>query len=340
MSLRESSLADLKMIPNLSIWECGKEVVTTPEEVENNCLDETYIDYSLFAGEDLGNTVQTRTARGCPFKCAFCSHHVFSPNHDMASMDTVRRELAIMKDCGIRQVVFIDDSFNVPLQRFKELCRMMIQNRFEFNWFSYFRPLNVDDEAIDLMIQSGCTGVFMGIENANPEVLRNMNKSSNVNRIRDTIKRLNQEGVTTFASFVIGFPGESSESVKQCIAFIEDAAPTFYRAELWYCDPLSPISTKGGAFDLHGMSFNWRHGTMSWQQAAENVCSIYSTVMNSAPLPVYDFDFWSLPYWIREGFSVELIRRFADKARPIMVAGLSDQDATETQLKQLEAILY
>jgi len=38
-----------------------------------------------------------------------------------------------------------------------------------FNWFSYFRCSNSDEEAIDLMARSGCKGVFLGIESGSPE---------------------------------------------------------------------------------------------------------------------------------------------------------------------------
>ncbi len=84
--------------------------------------------------------------------------------------------------------MFIDDTFNVPLPRFKDLGRLMIQEQYNFNWFSYFRCSNSDEEAFDLMAKSGCKGVFLGIESGSPSILKNMNKAATIERYAEGTK--------------------------------------------------------------------------------------------------------------------------------------------------------
>ena len=89
---------------------------------------------------------------------------------------------------NIQNVVFIDDTFNVPLPRFKDICRLMIRKNYRFNWFSYFRCSNSDEEAIDLMARSGCKGVFLGIESGSPHILQAMNKAATIEKYADGIE--------------------------------------------------------------------------------------------------------------------------------------------------------
>ena len=97
----------------------------------------------------------------------------------MASLETIEKELDSLKRLGyIKNLVFIDDTFNVPLPRFKDICRLMIEKDYQFNWFSYFRCSNSDEEAIELLAKSGCKGVFLGIESGSPTILKNMNKAA------------------------------------------------------------------------------------------------------------------------------------------------------------------
>jgi p-methyltransferase len=60
---------------------------------------------------------------------------------------------------GVKFIYFIDDTFNVPLPRFKKLCKMMIEENFGFQRASYFRCANADEEAFDLIKEAGCVAV-------------------------------------------------------------------------------------------------------------------------------------------------------------------------------------
>jgi radical SAM superfamily enzyme YgiQ (UPF0313 family) len=129
--------------------------------------------------------------------------------HVLTSLDVVEREFRTRHEIGVRFLNVIDDTFNVPLPRFKDLLRMMIRNRFGFQWISFLRWGNTDDETFDLMREAGCVAVLLGIESGDPTVLRHMNKKATPDRYRYGIARLNAAGIASFASVIIGFPGET-----------------------------------------------------------------------------------------------------------------------------------
>lgn len=318
-------LAELRSAdPNLAtignlIHRSGDKWNRTAPQAENNNLDENSIDWSLFDPSYLGPTVQTRTSRSCSFRCSFCNYPEMAGALSLSGLDTIEREMQRLRDKGVRQLVFIDDTFNVPLPRFKSICRMMIKNRFDFRWFSYFRCANSDLEAFDLMAESGCTGVFLGVESGDDSVLGTMDKFSSVKKLSAGIGELNKRDIVTFGSFIVGFPGETDATVENTIRFIEDTNPRFYRAELWYADPLTPIWKRRDELGIRGGGYSWKHHTMDWKQAAQWSTTIYDRIRESAVLPVYDFDFWCIPYLMGQGISVDQLKQFASGATRLLV---------------------
>ena len=145
---------------------------------------------------------------------------------------------------GVRNLVFIDDTFNVPFPRFKDICRLMIRKNYHFDWFSYFRCSNSDEEAIELMAESGCKDVFLGIESGSPTILANMNKSATVEKYAKGIEMLRRHDILTFGSFIIGFSGETDETVAETTDFIRATKPDYYRAQMWYCEPGTPMTNR------------------------------------------------------------------------------------------------
>lgn len=312
-------------LPNLAYFKSG-ELVRTPAMPELNSLDEVDIDWSAFAAEEqLGRTIQMRTARSCAFKCSFCSYPTRAGKLSLASLDTVARELESIRKIGnVQNVVFIDDTFNVPLPRFKDICRMMIERDFRFNWFSYFRCSNSDKEAFDLMARSGCKGVFLGIESGSPAILKNMNKAASVERYVEGIRCLKEREILTFASFIVGFPGETEETVNETIAFVRDHKPDFYRAQIWYSLTGTPIDLEREKYGITGQGFGWRHATMAAPEAMAHIERMFLAVKESLWLPQWSFDFWFIPYALGKGISLPDFKKFVGLANQLLVMDFDD----------------
>ena len=316
----------LERVPNLLYFEDGR-LHTTREEPENNSLDTDFVDWrALAAGGTLGPTLQTRTARSCAFKCAFCNYPTRAGGLTLAGLETIERELDSMAALGnVGNLVFIDDTFNVPLPRFKEICRLMIRKGYGFKWFSYFRCSNSDEEAIELMAKSGCTGVFLGIESGSPSILKNMNKAAAAEQYRRGIRMLKEAGILTFGSFITGFPGESEETVQETLDFIRDTRVDYYRTQLWYCEQGTPIVQQRDKYGIEGDGFVWSHATMDSLEAMEWIERTFLSIEGSVWLPQWSFDFWIIPYLIGKGVALgdflELMRS-AQKLMALHVASV------------------
>lgn len=301
---------DFADIPNIA-YRNGSDFAVTPAQLELNSLEENMIDYSLFPAEDIGKFVNIRLSKGCLYRCSFCGFPHRTVKYITTSIDHIKRELDAIRDVGtVERLHFTDDTVNVPLKRFKDILRMMIKENYGFKWNSYFRCDQVDEEAVELMKDSGCEGVFLGFESANETILKNMNKKIGKGPYRKYLPLFRDAGIATFMSVFLGFPGETEETFRETVDFLEETRADFYRYQLWYCDPMTPIWKQREKFGIKGYHFAWSHNTMD----AKTACDLLEHVFLSLDTPLWVPDpgyNYITPYLLKQrGMSIERQKTF------------------------------
>jgi len=301
----------LEKIDNIYYKTANDGVYTaTPYLKENNRLSENLVDWSLFS-HNPAEYVNIRTAISCPFSCSFCGFPRHAGEYQTAAALDIERELTgLQKIKKVKGIHFIDDTFNVPAKRFKEILKMMIKNRFNFSWHSYFRCQYADRETLDLMKESGCEGVFWGLESGNEQILKNMNKTADLEKYLRGIALLKEYDIVTFGSFIVGFPGETYETVQDTIQLIEQSEIDFYRAQPWYCEPITPIWHEREKYNIAGSHFEWSHETMDYKEACDLIDEILVSIDKSTWTPQYDFDFDTIFHLMHRGMSLEQVKYF------------------------------
>jgi anaerobic magnesium-protoporphyrin IX monomethyl ester cyclase len=280
---------------------------------EDNQLNENIVNWSLFADyikENQTRMVMVRSAKSCPFSCTFCSFPAHAGTYKYLTPQELFVELDQLIELEtVNSVTFIDDTFNVPLGRFKEILRIFKSKGYRFRWNCNFRCQYADEEAVRLMREAGCEGVFLGIESGSDAILKNMNKSATTEAYKKGISLLKKYRIITYASFITGFPGETEDTIRETIDFIETAQPDFFRAQLWYYDTMTPIHKEAAKYGLENSQFEWSHNTMNSSEAANWVDFFYLNIKNSIWLPQNDFDFPSLFNLLSRGWSVHQIKQ-------------------------------
>jgi anaerobic magnesium-protoporphyrin IX monomethyl ester cyclase len=284
---------------------------TTGLSKENNPLAENLVNWSLFSGR-IGDYVNIRTAISCPFSCSFCGFPEHAGEYQALPVEYIEKELNGLQTASphVKDVHFVDDTFNVPHQRFKEILNILIKNQYEFKWHSYFRCQFADRETVKLMKESGCEGVFLGLESGNEQILKNMNKRVELKKYLEGIALLKEYGIVTFGNFIIGFPGETHETLRDTLEFIEKSGLDFYRAQLWYCEPITPIWRERERYKIKGEGFEWSHTTMDSRTACDLVEEIFLSIRNPICIPLYNFDFDSLWHLVHRGMTLDQVKNF------------------------------
>ncbi|CAM2010569.1 PhpK family radical SAM P-methyltransferase [Acanthopleuribacter pedis] len=293
------------------IFKDGDQYIVNNKSIERNTLNDNMVNYSLFPNNDIGRFVSLRTAKSCPFSCAFCGFPERAGRYTYLPVDLVEKELDALAELGtVDTITFLDDTFNVPKGRFKKILRMMIKNKYNFHWNSYYRSDHGDEETIALMGEAGCEGVFLGCESGSDTMLKKMNKAARQKDYKKAIPLLRKAGIATHANLIIGFPGETLDTFQETLDFLEEAQPDYFRAQLWYADPITPVWKKREELGIQGGAFNWKHHTMNDQIACDLVEKLFCSVQNSLWMPQYGFELWSTFYLKRRGATLKQVKDF------------------------------
>ena len=175
--------------------------------------------YDLF--DSVGETISEypiMTSRGCPFNCVFClnktlTKRTFRPR----SAENVVEEIARAKDRYHFGALYIwDDHFSLIRERAEKICCMFIEQNLNIRYFlpDGIRADSVTPEFAALLRDSGCAGVSIGFEDANPETFVHIKKGERYERIVDAIKTLKEAGVPVRCSMIIGLPHTTYESTR------------------------------------------------------------------------------------------------------------------------------
>jgi radical SAM superfamily enzyme YgiQ (UPF0313 family) len=196
---------------------------------------------------DLGayGCVSVQTSRGCPFDCEFCdvvNLYGRAPRHKAPAQ--VLAELEALYRLGWRGDVFIaDDNFIGHKPHARALLAELIP------WIeSHGRPfgfitqvsvnLGQDKELIDLMTAANFGFVFVGVESPEEAVLALSHKQPNLRHpLAESLRNINQNGLTVIASFVLGFDGERPGAGGRIAAFVEATGIPLVTPNLLQCIP-------------------------------------------------------------------------------------------------------
>jgi radical SAM superfamily enzyme YgiQ (UPF0313 family) len=175
----------------------------------------------IFAGKKYQNITLVEFARGCNFKCDFCSitaFHSASQNHRPAG--EVAAEMAAT---GSRRFFIVDDNFVSQPARARELCRALIP--LKVNWVGQASiHIAGDTELLELMAKSGCLGVLIGMESLDPANLRDMGKEWNLagGGYAESLRRFREHGLAVYGTFVFGYDNDDRPVVERSVEFARE----------------------------------------------------------------------------------------------------------------------
>ncbi|MCB9793993.1 MAG: radical SAM protein [Alphaproteobacteria bacterium] len=192
------------------------------------------------------------TSRGCPYRCTFCNtprhrYRVMSPER---ACDQIEQFIAR----GIREVYFVDDTFNITNRRVTELCDEILRRGLEFSWTVRFRVKGVTRELLEKMKAAGCQRIQLGVEQGTEEGLLRLKKDVTAAEIEHAFKLCREVGINTVAYFMIGTPTERSyEDVMDTIDYSIRLDPDFVMYNILTPFPGTTIYDEGlrdGVLDI------------------------------------------------------------------------------------------
>ena len=165
------------------------------------------------------------TSRGCGVGCSFCEvEYIAGKKFRARSPVNVVDEIEWLKnEYGIKSVLFDDDNMLLNRNRAKDIFREMSQRNLDITWNSIATPVFLlDEETLELMREVGCQYLDVAIESAVERVLKEIiHKPIKLEYARKMVKKAKELGIDIAANFIVGFPGERWDEIRQTIKFAE-----------------------------------------------------------------------------------------------------------------------
>ncbi|NOY13855.1 MAG: radical SAM protein, partial [Deltaproteobacteria bacterium] len=171
-----------------------------------------------------GCGVLWEVARGCRFNCAFCYDAKGHQGVRPLPLERLRAELQLFVTKGVAQVWILDSTFNAPPERGKQLLRMLIDEAPQIHFHLEAKADFLDEATAELLAQLSCS-VQIGLQSANPDVLKPLHRTLKTGQMDRALQQLTNQGVTYGLDLIYGLPGDNHRGFCDSLDFTLQRQP-------------------------------------------------------------------------------------------------------------------
>ncbi len=234
--VRTDGFSNLEVIDGIAFRSGDKIILNKPRALIKEIDDLPYPAWDLFPLDlyrgrtmiSLGSTNDRRvlelpilSIRGCPYRCNFC-FHVYGNTARFRDYIKVVDEIEHHMKCyGATDFFFADGTFGIRENNVIGLCDEIIRRGInnKIRWSAPTRADVLNEEVLSLMKQSGCLTCNIGIESGNEKILAASGKDETKKQIRNAVSAAKKVGLPVDATFIIGHPNETIESIRDTVDF-------------------------------------------------------------------------------------------------------------------------
>lgn len=178
-------------------------------------------------------------SKGCPGNCAFCFNEVFHKRERRTRpYEKVVNEIRdLVEVYGFEGIFFGDELWSVSREELYDKCKVIKEMNLPFVWGCHLKVGMYNQEDYHFMYECGCRWIFYGVESGSERILRQVNKRTKPEQAIDTIRMTYEAGIMTLPSFIIGFPDEEEEDLRQTVELIKAIQP-YSNAKAFFLSPL------------------------------------------------------------------------------------------------------
>lgn len=169
---------------------------------------------------EMNRSINLISSRGCPYNCNFCDRHTTGGrNYRLCSTKRLMQDVEEVLDrFHVDFIGFVDDNFISDKKRLEEFLPL-IKGK-SINWGCHGRLNEINDDIALQLREAGCVYIGFGGESADPYMLKRMNKKNQVDQMSLAVKACKAAGITPNCTWIMGYPGETRESLRRTAQFI------------------------------------------------------------------------------------------------------------------------
>jgi anaerobic magnesium-protoporphyrin IX monomethyl ester cyclase len=205
-------------------------------------------------------SISVITARGCPYRCRWCSHGTFGYTHRRRSAALVADEVEWLLERYSPEMLWMaDDVFTIHagwmLQYEAEMKRRGLRVPFE----CITRADRLDARTADALAQLGCFRVWIGSESGSQRVLDAMERGVTVEQVRRAIRLCRERGIASGMFLMWGYEGEELEDIEATVDHVKASLPDIFLTTVSY--PIKGTPYHADVADRLVAPEDWRRGS-------------------------------------------------------------------------------
>ncbi|MFH1416485.1 MAG: radical SAM protein [Elusimicrobiota bacterium] len=160
-------------------------------------------------------------SRGCPYECSFCAgSRITGTTVRYRSVSSMMEEFKLLYEKhGIREIHILDDNFTYSRDYVRRFCESLLEQKIDLKIAcpNGIRIDTLDGDLLQLMKKAGFYVVHIGIESGSQKILNYMGKVLEIGFIEKRIKEIRSAGLDICGYFIMGYPGETADDIKDTI---------------------------------------------------------------------------------------------------------------------------
>lgn len=211
-----------------------RDIDTIPWPARERIAIPKYVD--VWRAHHGSGSVNLITARGCPYKCRWCSHAVFGFTHRRRSVIDCADELEhINQTYAPDQVWYADDVFTIHHRwLFTYAAELKRRNlRVPFETISRADRM-MKDEVLATLAEMGCSRIWIGSESGSQRVLDAMERGVTVEQVQWACRAARRHGIQVGMFLMWGYEGETFADIEATVEHVKRAAPDVYFTTVAY----------------------------------------------------------------------------------------------------------
>lgn len=181
------------------------------------------------------SSISMITARGCPYKCTWCSHSVYGYTHRRRSPVNVVQEVKWLIETYRPDMLWIaDDVFTIHHGWLESYAAEMRAHQLRIPFECITRADRVTPRVADLMAELGCRRVWVGSESGSQRILDAMRRGVTTAQVQDAVALFQQRGIETGMFLMWGYDGEEIGDVEATIQHVKQCRPDVFLTTVSY----------------------------------------------------------------------------------------------------------
>lgn len=215
-------------------------------------------DLVLYSDYDFYRLHSVLTTRGCPYTCSFCADRRFwGGKIRRRSVENVIEELRLIKSSYKPSYIdIVDGTFTFDRKYLEAFCQALLDQGLNIEWRSTARYDNLDEELLQLMKASGCSGLYYGLESGSDRVLNLIEKKLTVDKILKVSEMTYRSGIPSATSVLLGLPDEDRTDIEATLELMKTIKTDLFDVNIYIPIPGTTLYDTMSEADIKNI--DWR----------------------------------------------------------------------------------